>query len=494
MAMTRALTLALVGVLLPGSAPTAAVCNDDEELPAQIEHLRAYAPNIEFPSAGALFEHVTENDGDRIDPKGSGALIAPTVFMTCRHCIDGFPHEPETLFVFLPGEGNIKVRKIWSYCEHQCGDHGGNCSSSDKEVHDIALVELDRAATVWPAIALAPGDPGEQAEGAYAGRRAAFGGRCGGWPKGIKAVHKVQLQDCDEFDDPETMVCQPEPNLPISGDSGGPLLNEGGAGSWVQSAVTKAAMIPGGQTASWGRYVKAWHPQYKDWIACQLDKAAQSAATSDQVESLEIKWWGRVEQGYVSPSAQVPEVIKVIAAPEHFESWELPVLPSDAEPDWIHIPAGAGVTKLRVTLNHLALTSFGHSVRMKLRLHPPESSGLPTELCEGHTFVQCDVNDPTEGAWRIEVTAEDRRDSGLYQLVALPLGPVQSSEFDRRIDAKSPELPRGATWHSGPVMRVNTEADGSPSAAIMRLFDIDRRRAIYSLQEELSRAGLEPPE
>jgi hypothetical protein len=502
MAIPRALGLASIGALLSVDAPAGEVCDVNEDLSAEVAYLQAYAPNIEFPAAGALFER----SSDSVFPKGSGALIASTVFMTCRHCVAGFHDVPEKLSVFLAGAGNFKVRRVWDYCRDECDGNGGpeacdHTDVHDPNVHDLALVELTRPATVWPPFALTADDPGEHTRGAHDGRRAAFGGRCGGWPRAVKAVHDVHLEDCDAFDDLDTMVCQPAPNLPISGDSGGPLLHEASAGSWVHTGITKGVNAPGGQTAPWGRYVRASHPQYQDWVSCQLDQAAQRAAEHDQETPLEIKWWGRVEQGYPTQPAATSDAVKVIAPPEQFGSWELPAVPNMDQPDGIDIPGGKDITQLRVTLNHERTTPSMRSVRLALRLHPPASSALPVVLCEGHTFVQCDVDDPAPGVWRIEVTSARGWASGFYQLVALPLGPAGSGSSANRTNPGSPNKPgrgaMGASWNSGPVIRLNTEADGSPSAPIMRRFNQDRRTAIAALEallrEERDWGGPEPP-
>lgn len=466
--------------------------NDFESLEAEIEFLKNYNPNNEFPGSGALIRR--GDDGYALHC--SGALVGPRAFLTAAHCfrnVDLTANLPG-FFVFLHVEGIVGVSGVKRYCQDACGGKGGHC---DADEHDIGIVELGRSAEVWPAIELAMFDPGQAPGSAHKGKRAGFGAE---QLAGIKVISGVSAGQCDPSE-LDTMICQSDPPLSNPGDSGGPLYHESVAAGWLQTAITKGRGV-----GNWTRYVKAWHSDHQDWIACALQELADQI--HEPQESLEIKWWGRLEHGYVPhPGGTDRQPVRIrVSSPTHIP-WDEPAVPSpqvEGSDNLIDIPDGQGITRLRVTMNHWAKRAGGSTNGLALRLYPPGDHDNPPDPCPGRVFIQCeDIFDPSPGYWKIEVTGQSEDDYGAYQLVALPLGPRQSNAPEMDAAPGAPmllpshlgrqSLDLGATWDTGPLMRINTEPDGSPSKAIMGLIEDDLKVRIGRLQRQLDWASSGDP-
>jgi hypothetical protein len=482
-------------VLLLCVLPAAASSDEATDLSASIEYLAAYEPNIEFPAAGAIF---TSSNGT-VHIKCSGTLIAPTLFLTSAHCFDGLSprfdgSSPQDFKVFLQAEGIIDVSKVYFYCSvpgDDCDEHEYDEERTDE--HDVALVMLKRPATVWPAIEVATEHVSDDPDSSYSATRWGYGATyCSGASgTGIKSDRAVDVKNCD---DDATMLCQWGPGGPYIFDSGGPLVFEAGQDNWIDTAVTRSG---GSNCPSYGgTYVSVW--SYAEWIAEIKAKAKADQAAWTEHKALEIKWWGRLEQGVlINPELErqfrgsgLPKPVKVLAPPSNFEhpAWPAPEVPNADLPDGLEVPEGKGVTLLRVTMSYQPTNPVGpFDNRFKLTLRPPEgptgTQSAQAITCDAPVFIECDAGNPAAGVWRIDVTGMGSDYYGPYQLLALLLGPAEPATSERDGLDRSDVISVGQTFSTGPFMFVNTTNDGSPSDDLKSLID-------FGVEVEISRLKL----
>lgn len=491
-----------------GMAPGVAGASH-EDIAAVISFLENYAPNVEFPAVGAVFDD-SATDGLWLC---SAALISPRWLLTAGHCVhsDG---GPLNLKVFLQAEKPLPVETTIDYCQEQDELAVSICTARDGDT--IALVKLAEPAEVWPWLPRGTVELPKQLALVGFGRTSHAPEKVG---TGIKLHRSVPIKACD-VGGPKVEVCQTDGGLPCIGYSGSPLLaDDADALAWEQVGVARTA----GADCMTGtaRYPDVSVDAFKGWIN------NRTAAGNNEVDGRrEIRGWGRVQFGRFdrnggSTDRTVEPVVVVPVAPDG-ESWPAPG-------EWINQRNTVEVTDepkvdlLRFTMNHEEFsfksecTNGLHACRneFKLNVEPPPScvEGCECECSRAKVFTHCDCKTPMPGLWTFEV--KHVRGAGIYQLLALPLGPLQTVAPDTsglppaghgdapRIASRrtlGPDVrstgeivapgaaPRmivtGARLSSAPIIRVNVDDNGYPSTWLMDMIRQDIQGEIGILRSE----------
>jgi len=345
-----------------------------------------------FASTGALL--IYDDPFPELAALCSGTLIDCRTFVTAAHCVclgaedastcavNG-PVAPELLRIFLQHAGLFSVDSVAVHPDFSFGTGG-----------DVAVLRLaEPVEDVAPSAINAVGKPALGSTGTIVGFGRTLNVLATASDSGIKREGKVTVADCGGVVPDETHVCWQflgTDSSTCSGDSGGPLFLDFGAGP-VLAGVTSGGTNDTCDAPSWSFDTDVW--AYSDWIAEQVGEPAGDCSTANAAGDT-----------FTPLLAAVGSMDKA-GAENRFE---------------LTVPAHAGT--LRVTLNGQVTSGFGAGmVRNDFDLYvragaPPTTAVYDCADLNASTFGACAHAPPNAGPWHVLV--HSYQGSGLFQVTA----------------------------------------------------------------------------
>ncbi len=349
-------------------------------------------PTAGFASAGALLIY----EGPWPDVAGfcSGTLIDCRTFVTAAHCVclgadDAMtcalngPVAPELLRVFLQHAGLFSVDSVAVHPDFSFATGG-----------DVAVLRLGEPVDdVAPSALNLVGKPALDSTGTIVGFGRTLNVFATASDAGIKREGEVTVADCADVVPDATHVCWQftgADSSTCSGDSGGPLFLDFGAGP-VLAGVTSGGTNDTCDAPNWSFDTDVW--AYADWIAEQTGDPAGDCSPAPRTGDT------------FTPLLTALGTLDDTGAQARFE---------------LTVPPHAGA--LRITLNGQLTSGFSTSiVRNDFDLYvragaPPTTAVYDCADLNASTFGACQHAPPNAGPWHVLVVSY--QGTGLFQVTA----------------------------------------------------------------------------